>query len=77
MVGSVSGSGATCSGCGHVSYPVTSPVGIVSVSDATGDNLLLIRQPRYPAGMYSCIAGFVDSGESLEVILSIRSSYEK
>ena len=26
---------------------------------------LLIRQPVYPPGMYSCVAGFVDPGESL------------
>lgn len=31
-----SGSGAKCSKCGHVTYPVTSPVGIVSVSDGSG-----------------------------------------
>ena len=67
-----SGSGAKCSKCGHVSYPVTSPVGIVSVSDGSGDNLLLIRQPRYPPGMYSCIAGFLDAGESLEVSIVIN-----
>ena len=26
---------------------------------------MLIRQPVYPPGMYSCVAGFVDPGESL------------
>ncbi len=47
-------------------YPQTSPVGIVSICDPTTDQLMLIRQPRYPPGMYSCIAGFLDVGESLE-----------
>ena len=47
-------------------YPSTSPVGIVSISDPSEDRLLLIRQPRYPPGMYSCIAGFLDVGETLE-----------
>lgn len=28
--------------------------------------VLLIRQPRYPKGMFSCIAGFVDNGETIE-----------
>ena len=26
---------------------------------------MLIRQPRYPPGMFSCVAGFVDAGETL------------
>ena len=42
-------------------------LGIVSITDEGRENILLIRQPRYPPGMYSCVAGFVDSGESLEV----------
>ena len=49
-----------------VYYPTTSPVGIVSVCDPSNDSLLLIRQPRYPPGMYSCIAGFLDVGETLD-----------
>ena len=49
-----------------VYYPQTSPVGIVSICDPATDQLLLIRQPRYPPGMYSCIAGFLDVGEPLE-----------
>ena len=49
-----------------VYYPTTTPVGIVSINDAAQDRLLLIRQPRYPPGMYSCIAGFLDVGETLE-----------
>jgi len=65
---SLSGSQASCSSpnCTSVYYPSTSPVGIVSISDAQEDKLLLIRQPRYPPGMYSCIAGFLDVGETLE-----------
>lgn len=33
----------------------------------TEDNsrVLLTRQPRYPPGMYSCMAGFVDGGEDI------------
>ena len=27
--------------------------------------MALIRQPTYPQGMFSCVAGFVDAGESL------------
>jgi len=63
---SVSGCSSKCTSCFSVSYPSTSPVGIVSVSDPIAQQLLLIRQPRYPPGMYSCIAGFLDVGETLE-----------
>lgn len=31
-----------------------------------GDRCLLGRQPRFPPGMYSTLAGFVEPGESLE-----------
>ena len=31
-----------------------------------GDELLLARSPRFPAGCYSTLAGFVEAGESLE-----------
>jgi len=62
----VAGCSSKCTSCTFVSYPSTSPVGIVSVSDPAAQQLLLIRQPRYPPGMYSCIAGFLDVGETLE-----------
>ena len=29
--------------------------------------LLILLEPRYPKGMYSCIAGFLDAGEAIEV----------
>ena len=51
-----------------MAYPVTAPVGIVSIGNENNDKLLLIRQPRYPKGMYSCIAGFLDAGEAIEVL---------
>merc|ERR1712013_697280 len=66
MLRSLAGAGAKCPECSSVFYPTTSPVGIVSIGDTSTDKLLLIRQPRYPRGMYSCIAGFMDVGETLE-----------
>jgi len=63
---SMAGAGASCTSCTAVFYPTTAPVGIVSIGDPSTDTLLLIRQPRYPPGMYSCIAGFMDPGEPLE-----------
>ena len=51
--------------CGAIYYPPTSPVGIVLVASEDHSHVLLVRQPKYPVGMYSCVAGFVDMGESL------------
>ena len=44
---------------------------MVSVSNETNDKLLLVRQPRHPGGMYTCIAGFLDAGEAIEVDIQI------
>lgn len=45
-------------------FPRVDPAIIVLVSD--GARCLLGRQARWPAGMYSCLAGFVEPGETLE-----------
>jgi len=66
LVRAAGGAGARCPACGAVFYPATSPVGIVSVSDPEQDRLLLVRTHQYPPGMFSCIAGFLDPGETLE-----------
>jgi NAD+ diphosphatase len=53
---------------GHAHHPRTDPVVIMLVSD--GDRLLLGRRPPWPAGRYSCLAGFVEPGESLEAAVA-------
>ena len=63
---SVSGHQAACPECKSVFYPSPSPCGIVLVEAPDHSRVLLIRQPKYPPGMYSCVAGFADMGESLE-----------
>ena len=50
--------------CGVQHFPRTDPAIIVLVHD--GDDCLLGRQRRWPAGMYSTLAGFVEAGETLE-----------
>uniref|UniRef100_A0A3Q3WC01 NADH pyrophosphatase-like N-terminal domain-containing protein n=1 Tax=Mola mola TaxID=94237 RepID=A0A3Q3WC01_MOLML len=55
------GSQRICSCSGIVYYPKMSPVVIVLVSD--GNRCLLGRQPSFPRGMYSALAGFCDMGE--------------
>jgi NAD+ diphosphatase len=53
---------------GHVHHPRTDPVVIMLVSDE--DRLLLGRRPPWPPGRYSCLAGFVEPGESLEAAVA-------
>jgi len=55
----------TCSGCGRQHFPRTDPAVIMLVVDVE-DRALLGRQPGWPEGRYSTLAGFVDPGESLE-----------
>ena len=51
-------------GCETEFFPRVDPAVIVLVTD--GDRALLGRQPGWPPGRYSTIAGFVEPGESLE-----------
>jgi NAD+ diphosphatase len=53
-----------CPVCRAIHHPRTDPVVIMLVHD--GDRALLGRQPTWPAGRYSALAGFVEPGESLE-----------
>jgi NAD+ diphosphatase len=61
-----------CPNCGLVNYPRLSPAAIVLISRRA--EILLARAPRFPAGMYSILAGFVEPGESLEetVVREVR-----
>ncbi len=54
----------SCGGCGAMHFPRTDPVVIMAV--AHDDRVLLGRQPSWPAGRYSTLAGFVEVGESIE-----------
>jgi NAD+ diphosphatase len=53
-----------CANCRTQHFPRTDPVVIMLVTH--GETCLLGRQPRFPPGMYSCLAGFVEGGETLE-----------
>ena len=53
-----------CAACGAQHFPRTDPVVIMLVTD--GDHCLLGRQSRFPPGMYSCLAGFLEPGETIE-----------
>jgi NAD+ diphosphatase len=50
-----------CPGCEDVQFPRTDPVSIMLIHDC-----LLGRSPRFPEKMWSCLAGFIEPGETLE-----------
>jgi len=53
-----------CVHCNHLEYPRISPAIIVAV--VKDHQILLAHSTRFPAGMFSVIAGYVDPGETLE-----------
>jgi NAD+ diphosphatase len=53
-----------CPNCKAEHFPRTDPVVIMLVE--LGDKVLLGRQKQFPAGMYSCLAGFVEAAETIE-----------
>lgn len=56
----------TKAGCETVVFPRTDPAVIMLVIDEERGRALLGRAPRFPAGMYATLAGFVEPGETLE-----------
>ncbi len=53
-----------CPACSAQHFPRTDPV--VIMLPFRGDQCLLGRQSRFPPGMWSCLAGFIEPGESIE-----------
>ena len=54
----------TCTGCGAEHFPRTDPVAIMLA--VREDRCLLGRGPHFGPGMYSCLAGFIEPGETIE-----------
>ncbi|KAL8040641.1 hypothetical protein ABFX02_10G111100 [Erythranthe guttata] len=52
--------------CNKRIYPRVDPVVIMLVIDKENDRALLGRQSRFVPRMWSCLAGFIEPGESLE-----------
>ena len=57
-----------CIECGAEHYPRVDPV-VIMLAEHDGQ-LLLGRQPQYPPGRYSALAGFVEPGESIEAAVA-------
>ena len=53
-----------CPSCKTMHFPRTDPVVIMLAID--GDRCLMGRQARFGTGMWSCLAGFVEPGETIE-----------
>lgn len=56
-----------CPACGRLVYPRIEPCIITLVT--RGDELLLLRNVKDRLGIYACLAGFVEAGETLEQAL--------
>ena len=53
-----------CGSCGRQHFPRTDPVVIMLVT--RGNDCLVGRSPAWPEGFYSCLAGFMEPGETME-----------
>ena len=58
------GWGRRCTGCCAEHFPRVDPV-VIMLAEHDG-RVLVARQPQYPPGRYSALAGFVEPGESIE-----------
>ncbi|XP_054629531.1 peroxisomal NADH pyrophosphatase NUDT12 isoform X2 [Dunckerocampus dactyliophorus] len=62
-------------GVHNTCYPRIDPVVIMLVIHPDGNQCLLGRKNIFPKGMFSCLAGFVEPGETLEV--AVRREVEE
>lgn len=53
-----------CDSCGYRQYPRINPCIIALITQ--GDQVLLARNANFKPGYFSCIAGFIEPGESVE-----------
>lgn len=63
-----------CTSCGATHYPRTDPVVIMLA--VNGDKALVGRNPKLPPGVYTALAGFVETGERIEEAVA-RELYEE
>ena len=65
-----------CPACGLLAFPRLAPamITLVTRGEGAGEEALLARGVAFRAPMYSCLAGFVEPGESLEgaVVREVR-----
>ena len=61
---SVSETALECPQCRRICYPVLAPCIIVLISK--GEHILLARHVQHISDIYTCIAGFIEAGETAE-----------
>ncbi|CAF0914174.1 unnamed protein product [Adineta ricciae] len=54
-----------CTKCNTTIYPRTDPVAITLVIHSDNEHVLLGRKASFPPFMYTCLAGFMEPGESI------------
>ena len=54
-----------CTKCNHTIYPRTDPVAITLVIHSDKERVLLGRKASFPPSIYTCLAGFIEPGESI------------
>jgi NAD+ diphosphatase len=55
-----------CTQCQNMTFPRTDPVAIMLIVDEERDRCLLGRSHHFQEGLFSCLAGFVEPGETIE-----------
>ncbi|CAB39798.1 NADH pyrophosphatase [Schizosaccharomyces pombe] len=63
-------------GINNYQYPRTDPCVIMVILSHDMQHILLGRALRHPKGLYACLAGFLEPGESLEEAV-VRETYEE
>jgi NAD+ diphosphatase len=64
-----------CPACGLLAFPRLAPA-VITLVERDDGRALLARNARWPTAMYSCLAGFVEPGESVEAAVR-REVYEE
>lgn len=63
-----------CPNCGAEHFPRTDPVAIML--PVRGEKCILARSAHFATGSYSCLAGFIEHGETIEAAVR-RESFEE
>ncbi|MCX2695437.1 MULTISPECIES: NAD(+) diphosphatase [Ochrobactrum] len=63
-----------CPNCGAEHFPRTDPVAIML--PVRGEKCILARSAHFTAGSYSCLAGFIEHGETIEAAVRRESCEE-
>lgn len=68
LVSRAAGHELRCTQCGRAQFPRTDPAVIMAITHGEGDDeaILLGRNPAWPVGRWSTLAGFCEPGETLE-----------